>query len=134
MTQKFGVHSGQSFYNPLTSVTRLGKNLPLWQNFKSLFIFVSLFRIWQNIKPTLIIILCLWTNFIIDKGPILKKVYSHLVTLIPSPVGEKNLGEKVIFQCHFVYLQNHYLQRPLERWIIWIKLLGILDTLPTLGT
>ena len=94
MTQKFGVHSGQSFYNPLTSVTRLGKNLPLWQNFKSLFIFVSLFRIWQNIKPTLIIILCLWTNFIIDKGPILKKVYSHLVTLIPSPVGEKNLGEK----------------------------------------
>ena len=50
------------------------------------------------------------------------------------PLEKKIWGKKVIFQCHFVYLQNHYLQRPLERWIIWIKLLGILDTLPTLGT
>ena len=70
------------------SVTRSGKISPLWQNFKSIRLFFEgLFCIGNGFEHN-------WANFyeigqifIVVDGPILKRLFRHLVTLlkIPSP-------------------------------------------------
>ena len=47
----------------LSSVTRFGKILPLWQRFTSIWqFFDSLFLIWQNAEPTLANLVHFWAN------------------------------------------------------------------------
>ena len=63
------------------SVTRLGKNSQLWQNFKSLWqIFDTLFLIWQTVEPTLANLLHDWANFHFCKWPNIENnltIWSH---------------------------------------------------------
>ena len=56
------------------SVTRFGEILPLWQNFKSLWLFFEgLFCIGQNIEPNWANFNDIGQNFIVVNCPILKR-------------------------------------------------------------
>ena len=60
--------------SPSHSVTRLGEISPLWQKIPSLWqIFVSLFPMWQNAKPTLANLYHYWAHFHCYKWPNIDK-------------------------------------------------------------
>ena len=63
-------------------MTRFGKILPLWRNFKSLWLFFEgLFCIGQNFDPNRINVFDIGQIYIVVNGQILKILFSHLVTL-----------------------------------------------------
>ena len=56
------------------SVTRFGEILPLWQNFKSLWLFFEgLFCIWQTLEPNWANVFEIGQILIVVNGPILKR-------------------------------------------------------------
>ena len=66
----------------MISATRFGEISPLWKNLTRLWQYLAgLFRIWQNSGPTLANCVGLWSILIAVNGLILKKKFSHLVTL-----------------------------------------------------
>ena len=83
------------------SVTRSGKISPLWQNFKSIRLFFEgLFCIGNGFEHN-------WANFyeigqifIVVDGPILKRLFRHLVTLLKIPLQPNFLSFLIISVRH----------------------------------
>ena len=70
----FFLFATSSISTTVTSVTRFGKILPLWQNFKILWqYFAGLFSIRQNFEPTLGYFHAISQIFIFENGQMLNK-------------------------------------------------------------
>ena len=90
------------------SVTRSGKISPLWQNFKSIRLFFEgLFCIGNGFEHN-------WANFyeigqifIVVDGPILKRLFRHLVTLLKIPLQPN-------FHSFLIISVRHLAQRTLR--------------------